>query len=250
MPGQDAAHPNSDVPDSDTLMDYALGFLSPQEALLVESALEGDPQARRELQHYLDGLSALVLDQPTQPLPAGAEDRLMARLNAELAAQPSGVGVPVQGESAASVSPAPVPLAASPRRTLLYPLLGAAAAILLLVAVLPALRGTAPDQLAQYRGQPGAVASVIPAPDGKPLAEVVRLKDGSAYVQLSATAALPGGKVYQAWKIVGKQPVSLGVFSGRGFVAHVPAGTVFAVTLEPEGGSPQPTSTPLFAHAI
>ena len=79
---------------------------------------------------------------------------------------------------------------------------------------------------------------------------MVRLKDGRTYVQMSATVALPGGRVYQAWKIVGKTPVSLGLFSGRGFVAKLPAGTVFAVTLEPEGGSPQPTTQPLFAQSI
>jgi len=33
-------------------------------------------------------------------------------------------------------------------------------------------------------------------------------------------------------------------------VAALPTGTVFAVTVEPETGSDQPTTTPLFANAI
>ncbi|ULH15735.1 anti-sigma factor [Deinococcus sp. KNUC1210] len=272
MLGSDSTHSESSFPDSDTLMDYALGFLSPEEAARVEAALEHSPTARAELEAYLNGLSDLVLDLPPEPLPVGAEDRLLARLNAELpdtpalppqlapavtsAAQVSTVqGSPVVEtvgldglEEESVVTPGAIPL--PPRRNLLYPLLGAAAVVVLLVAVLPGLRGTTADQLATYRAQPGAVSSVVTAPTGQPIADVVRLKDGSAYVQMSATVALPGGKVYQAWKIVDKKPVSLGLFTGRGFIAKLPVGTVFAVTLEPVGGSPQPTSSPLFAQAI
>ncbi|GGQ98719.1 anti-sigma factor domain-containing protein [Deinococcus ruber] len=277
MLGSDSTHSESSYPDSDTLMDYALGFLNPEEAARVEAALEHSPTARAELEAYLSGLSDLVLDLPPELLPVGAEDRLLARLNAELppqsapavtvsTVQVSTVQVStVQGspvvdtvgpdgadgaEEAETVTPVPDAALPRPRRSLLYPLLGAAAAVVLLVAVLPGLRGTTADQLATYRAQPGAVSSVVTAPSGQPIADVVRLKDGSAYVQMSATVALPGGKVYQAWKIVDKKPVSLGLFTGRSFIAKLPIGTVFAVTLEPSGGSPQPTSAPLFAQSI
>ncbi|MBA3269682.1 MAG: anti-sigma factor [Acidobacteria bacterium] len=62
--------------------------------------------------------------------------------------------------------------------------------------------------------------------------------------------ALPAGRVYQLWAIVGTTPVSAGVFTpdadGRSqFIAQLPAldapPATIAVTLEPAGGVPKPT---------
>lgn len=66
--------------------------------------------------------------------------------------------------------------------------------------------------------------------------------------------ALPAGKVYQLWVIVAAKPVSVGTFSpdanGRvqavmvtPNIAAMPAAV--AVTLEPTGGLPQPSTTPI-----
>jgi anti-sigma-K factor RskA len=74
-----------------------------------------------------------------------------------------------------------------------------------------------------------------------------------------AASALPpaaSGRTYQLWGIeTGRSPVSLGTFntdaSGRALASlTVPAGlriAVTAVTDEPTGGSPQPTTTPFLA---
>ena len=66
--------------------------------------------------------------------------------------------------------------------------------------------------------------------------------------------ALPAGKVYQLWVIVAAKPVSVGIFTpdadGRvNAVMNTPdialmPGAV-AVTLEPTGGLPQPSTTPI-----
>ncbi|MEO6445041.1 MAG: anti-sigma factor, partial [Gemmatimonadaceae bacterium] len=66
----------------------------------------------------------------------------------------------------------------------------------------------------------------------------------------------PKGKVYQLWAMRnGKEPLSMGTFnpdpSGRA-LAVIPVGSIAdagriddcAMTLEPEGGSPQPTEAP------
>lgn len=71
-------------------------------------------------------------------------------------------------------------------------------------------------------------------------------------------AAAPAGKVYQAWVIPPKQkPIPEPTFSvdatGAGSVniAAAPAkGDIVAVTLEPAGGSKQPTSKPLLVATI
>ena len=108
--------------------------------------------------------------------------------------------------------------------------------------------GYAPSDFASSQGQQGAVSGTLNDKAGTPLADVVRLPGGKAYVQMRS--AVPAGRAYQAWKIESGKPVSLGIFNGREFGGQLPAGTVFAVTVEPEGGSGQPTTAPLFAQPI
>lgn len=69
----------------------------------------------------------------------------------------------------------------------------------------------------------------------------------------------PAGRTYQLWGITpGTDPVSLGTFdsesSGRAVaIFRLPAGTQFrtgAVTEEPAGGSPQPTTNPFLIGAL
>jgi anti-sigma-K factor RskA len=73
---------------------------------------------------------------------------------------------------------------------------------------------------------------------------------GSAALVLARLRSAPPLKTYEAWVIRGKlAPVPAGLFAGGGttFVpiqAKVKPGSVVAVTVEPAGGSPQPTSKP------
>ncbi|WP_407570617.1 anti-sigma factor domain-containing protein [Deinococcus altitudinis] len=229
---------------SDLLTDYALGLLTPGEEAEVEAALDLYPQARQETNIYLDGLSDMVMALEPSPVPEGAADRLMARLNAELA-------VPEADHTQQNLAFVPVApglqQAAPVRRNWLYPLLAVAAVAVIGVAVLPGVLNPAPS-FASYQARPGAVTSTINDKAGAAVAQVVRLPDGHAYVQMQAS--VPAGRAYQAWKIEGGKPVSLGLFKDQAYLASLPAGTVFAVTVEPAGGSPQPTTTPLFAQAI
>lgn len=58
----------------------------------------------------------------------------------------------------------------------------------------------------------------------------------------------PTGRVYQAWGIVGGEPVSMGLVRAQGvfaFQMDLSTASAVAITEEPEGGSPQPTSDPL-----
>ena len=67
----------------------------------------------------------------------------------------------------------------------------------------------------------------------------------------------PTGKAYEMWVIKGGKPQAAGMFqsSADGTAMHVQRGATdkaqaVAVTLESEGGSDQPTTTPLFAAPI
>jgi anti-sigma-K factor RskA len=79
---------------------------------------------------------------------------------------------------------------------------------------------------------------------------------GKATLTTSGLSAAPRGKTYEAWVIrPGRQPRPAGLFRGGpdsslALRGTVPRNSVVAVTLEPDGGSGAPTTTPIFtAHA-
>jgi anti-sigma-K factor RskA len=74
---------------------------------------------------------------------------------------------------------------------------------------------------------------------------------GSAALVLDRLDAAPAGKTYEAWVIRGSNaPVPAGLFHGGPGTTFVPIkgpvkrGSTVAVTVEPAGGSPEPTTTP------
>jgi anti-sigma-K factor RskA len=74
-------------------------------------------------------------------------------------------------------------------------------------------------------------------------------------VELDGLANLPANQDYQVWAIAGGQPRSLGLLAvdgGRAILAGPGASDieVVAVTIEPAGGSPQPTSEPILSAAL
>jgi anti-sigma-K factor RskA len=195
----------------------------------MRAALAADPELRARLRADREALAALIASLPEVALPAGAEDRLMTRLAAERAAAP------------AAVAAAP-----ANRRLPWWPLaaLGLAAAL----AAAFVLRPLTADPLRQYAGTPGATSQAIEA-NGTQLGQLVRLPDGRAYLHLTRPA--DAGRVYQAWQIQGETPVSLGVFDGQGFLlTGLPPGATVAVSVEPTGGSQQPTTTPILVQQL
>lgn len=84
---------------------------------------------------------------------------------------------------------------------------------------------------------------------------VMSRSEGRALLVASDLPDLPADKVYQAWTIKG-DPVSAGIFSeaDSGSVLELPDAAFdaqsVAVTIEPAGGSDQPTSEPVFTVAL
>jgi anti-sigma-K factor RskA len=83
---------------------------------------------------------------------------------------------------------------------------------------------------------------------------IASASEGRAIVTLSGYGDLPSGRVHQLWAMrPDVQPRSLGLYSddtpliasGLGKTA-----TSLAVTVEPDGGSPQPTSQPAVQLAL
>ena len=79
--------------------------------------------------------------------------------------------------------------------------------------------------------------------------EVTYLQDRQVAILAVDLSAPPEGRTYQAWQIVNGQPVSLGVLTTHSGYVAFPTGlapaTAVALTLEPVGGSVQPTSEPI-----
>jgi anti-sigma-K factor RskA len=246
---------------------YALGALSPEETRAFEAALAGSPLLQREVAEYRE-LGALLAVQVEQSPPEGIKARLLDRVRAEKT-------LPLLPEPTEEASPARI----ATRRSLAPMLaLGFAAAALLAVGLglqVGALKGTlrARDSALAEREarlaerettlnallEPGVQLTTLTATgQAPPVVQVYwdRIRHTAILHALRLPPA-PSGRTYQLW-LLPKQgkPIPSRLFNteaaGRQLVTNIPvpgdqnvAG--FALTIEPEGGSPQPTSTPIVA---
>jgi hypothetical protein len=146
-----------------------------------------------------------------------------------------------------------------------------AAAVLAVLAVGLAGWGlserTALNSARQYQQRQAALLALLqsagpvlqtPATDSVPSGILIEPKggEGPAFF-LTSWPSPPPGRTYQAWYIAGGRPVSAGVFGGSPNGLQVvqlapldQAAQAFAVTLEPAGGSTQPTTEPLFVRPL
>ena len=115
------------------------------------------------------------------------------------------------------------------------------------------------QQLNQARAENQAISLLLAAPKAKLLTQTVT-GGGTATVVLAADRhelavimnglpALPAGKVYQLWLIGKPKIVSAGLLppSGQALASGVVKGDTLGLTVEPAGGSAQPTTTPILA---
>ncbi|MFC7306913.1 anti-sigma factor [Streptomyces monticola] len=181
----------------------------------------------------------------------------------------------IQQESAPDAPDAPdtpdAPDAPAPRRprgrspaAAVAFLTASAAALALLAAVLLGVQlQQARSRLADDRAQAQGIARVLAAPDahagsgrGRGGAAVSVLASPAldrAVVIVTGVAGPPRGKVHQLWQTGHGRARSLGLLDGerpllaRGLDAR---STGLAVTEEPDGGSPRPTTAPLVQVAL
>ncbi len=228
----------------DQLISYALGHLTPQEEAAVELHLQRTPQDAAKVAGYLEVLAGLAFALEPDALPIGGEEALLARIHspAQGVARPRVVVLPVPEPQVSRLPRRP------PRYSGLWSVLAAAAVLALIyvgVRVVPTTEPFLAWQLDRYESQPGAASFVLEAAEGaRALGTLVQLSNGRVYVSLERPPA--PGQVYQAWDIA-EAPASMGTFSGRDYLsdAAIAPGHTFGLTLEPPGGSPQPTTTPV-----
>jgi anti-sigma-K factor RskA len=263
---------------------YALGALDENERVSFEEHLASCDICATEVREMKDvaGLLATAAS-PVTP-PARLRDRILSDARAVLPiAAPTDAGS-VEREAGSGTTRRTGSAARAPRRSLaLAPWLAAAAAIVVAaylgqrarserVARLSAEQALAVarltlDSTGSALARRDSLIALLVSPDVQavsvsgsgPAPSAKYFFDRRAGRIVIAASSLPPaaqGRTYQLWGIEsGKPPVSLGTFntdsSGRAVASvAVPAGlrvAVTAVTDEPSGGSPQPTTTPFLA---
>lgn len=238
----------------DLLPAYALDAVDDLERRAVERLLDADPDARRALDEYRDVVAAFAVEQAP---PAEAREAVLARVAATpqtTEGAPTGSVAPVRGAAPSSGGSS----AGRARRR--WGVAAVAAAAVLAVAVPTTVAVRATQEQARLQEQADVVAQMI----ADPAATIVRgdvAGGGEASVLVAGddylfrASDLPGAgddRDYQLWVVGADGGVtSAGVLPDREgtverLVQDVP-GVGVAVSVEPEGGSQQPTTDPIVA---
>jgi anti-sigma-K factor RskA len=141
-------------------------------------------------------------------------------------------------------------------------LLPVAAVSLAAVVALAVLQVRTHDQLNTAQANQNAVAAVLSAPDaragsgaatdGGTVTVVISHGRDEAVVTAAGMPALPGSEVYQLWlmgpagtRSAGLLPAEHGGRTNPVLAAGIRAGDRLGITVEPAGGTTQPTTSPL-----
>lgn len=241
---------------------YALGAIDPAEQPALDALLARDAEFRREVEQYREVAGLLAWAAPSMPAPDRLRERIMADARQ------------VRSLSTARRTDA---TPGGPGWVRAIPWLAAAACLTVAVlgqgrvnrtrdalATLQQELSTTRDQLAlkeqtiaAFLGPEVHVVSLSPT-EGRPSARVYWNHTRNQFIVTAFNVPkAPAGKTYQLWAIKkGQAPVSMGTFDtdAEGSatlivpVSNAVNGIDFvdlcAMTLEPAGGSPQPTETP------
>jgi hypothetical protein len=197
--------------DAGSLIDYALGTISPQGAREVEAHLADRPELAAGLRRMQDGLAEMVLDLPALPVSGADEDALAA--------------------AALRHAPKPAGRGSGP----LWVALGLALALGLTAWLAFQRLGLWP---AETEPAARALEQVLDR-DGNQVAVMVRLGGGGLFIAFEGPP--PSGEVYRIWSVVGGEVLPLEVSEGRAVHLPVlPAGARLRITRD----AGQPVSEP------
>jgi anti-sigma-K factor RskA len=226
---------------------YALGLLTADEAAAFETAMGADPELAGLARELRETASHVVLGLPEASVPAELKARVLALVAAD-------------GRPRAA---APNPEAGKILRPFGWVPWAIAAGLAVFCGVLVSERSDLRRELAALRAADPlsqvAVYSLDPA--GDPRDAVVSVawepEHQSGRLDVNGLAAPGRGKDYQLWAVDAgsKEPISAGVvkIDAKGHAqiafkpdARAPHVSAFAISVEPEGGSPKKTGPIVF----
>ena len=224
---------------------YALGALAGEERLWFEAYLSGHPELSVKVEELESVAGLLALAPPELEPPPGLRRSVL-----------ESVGAPrevVSGEP-----PRRSRRAEAHRRFFRPQMLAAAAAFAAIIGLL-LWNASLQDQNGDLRGEI-AERRTIPM-EGSGLAsnaggEVLLRDEDRAVLVASELPPAPEGQVYETWIIRDGMPEPAGLFEPRDGEAAAPVegsmkdAEAVAVTMEPEGGSPMPTSDPILVAPL
>jgi anti-sigma-K factor RskA len=232
---------------------YALGALGPEETREFEAFLATSPEVQREVAEYREVAALLALGEPETRPSADLRQRVLARVG-EGKVRRIGVPPAVWGALAASLIAA----------------VGLGAAFLSLKGDLSRLESNLAQQRQELAAREATLNAILEP--GVELYQLTASGDPEPGIQLFwdrtrnraivhgyRLKPVPAGRAYQLWFIQDGKPVPSVTFkpesTGRARVEQVavPTGgkvSAAAITVEPEGGSEQPTSPILLVGSL
>ena len=253
LPEPGAGYPDGPERQYDELLElYALDMLDDDAAAEVERWLAGAPAARARLRELRAMTAMLALNlEPLEASPA-LRTRILDAARADLERERTNSAPPSR----------PTSLSAERARRRTPAWLGWAAAAALALALVGSLVWNARlrDDL-NSRSAPTVYAVTSTGPAVGANGEVVVVADEGqtrvALLTLTGLPALSSGQAYQVWLIADAAPEPNVTFTpdaaGRAQLAvrgNIDASRLLAITVEPAGGSPAPTSEPLLTSNL
>ena len=214
---------------------FALDALSEEEAKQFRMHLQECPACREEVRELRQAAARMGESQPITP-PSALKARVLAAADQQPQLPPK-------------VSP--IERATSPRWT--GRIAAAAAAAVLLVAAGLGINhfrsGDEQSGVTQVFQAADAHEATVETRTGATVTVATSRRLGKMAMDTEALPPLSAKRVYQIWAIHDGTPTSTGLLDDpeQGAAMTLPsAGTLVAITVEPAGGSPAPTTAPLF----
>lgn len=233
---------------------FALDAVDDDERDVIEAHLAGCPRCRAEVEGYRE-TAALLAAHSGERAPEGVWDRIAEALDE---APPALDLARIAPRAARRSVPRSIPL----RVAAATMAIAAAVTLFLGVAIGRNDNGNL-DRLEQLArdmekgvvnnaafaalSNPQAEQVQLASADGKPMAKVVRLPDGTGYLVPTNLGRPASGRVYQLWAVRSDAKISLGVLDTADVAAFRMTGPVvaFAVTEEKAGGVGASENQPL-----
>ncbi|GGI44730.1 anti-sigma-K factor RskA [Agromyces flavus] len=247
---------------------YALGALDEADRVRFEEALAVSPELQRDVEAFRVTASTLGDSLPPVAPPPNLKGELFARLDTVEQERGRDGAASAPGTSGA---PAPEPTSRSERdshpiadldarrrrRRLVTVLSAAAALVLLAVGVVVGVNWQGPNgwgaqrELAALTEAPDAERATVRATGGGEVTLIWSVEQERSALVAEGLPDVGAESSYQLWYIDESGAASAGTFDMRGdeswrlLEGELPPGAAVGITVEPAGGSTQPTTEPI-----